>query len=1222
STAGVELINLGAEASTAGLSLIRVTPAGDVSGPVPMGIVPAGGFLQIPLALNAGDRLLLVAGDGATVLDSFEVKSTPRSRSPDGTGDWLRPVMLTPGAANQVALNDAIVINEIMFDPPADAYFAPGSARAGKWIELHNRSAASVDVGGWKLSDGVGFTFPVGTMIPAGGYIVVAEDPAAVIAVHGLATGQVFGPWSGSLSGRGERVRIEDANGNPADEVRYAGGGRWGEAPDGGGSSLELRDAAADNAVPEAWAASDESDQAAWQTFTWSGPNAASQTGEPTLWHELNLLLVDGPGECLIDDVRVTDTVTGTNLIQNDDFNAGAAHWRLLGNHRTSRVEEEPGQPGNQVLHLIASGAGEYQGNQIETTFIGNQALVNGRIYEISLRARWLSGGGRLNTRLYFNRIPRTNVLGIAPNGGTPGAPNSRAVANIGPTYRSLAHFPIVPDAGQPVTISVTPVDPQGVASMTLKYSVVGGAFQSVPMAVGDDGNYSAIVPGQTAGRTVQFYVEGSDPAGATSAFPARGPASRALYVVQDGQADGTPASVRLVMTTADANFMHTPVNTLSNEFIGATVITDEREVYYDVGVRLKGSFVGRNVGRVGFNLRFDPEHLFRGVLDKVAVDRSQHTTISVGEIIAKHIAVVAGGIPGMYDDIARFIHPLGTYTSISSLRLASFDAEYLDSQYPNGNDGQMFEFEVLRWNLATVDGNPESPKQPGNEGAGTGYANLEVRDWGNDQEAYRWNTLQVMHRDADDFSRIIAAEKLFSQSGAAFVNNAVAQLDVDEWLRTMAYQSLVGPADAVYTGSNIHNFRLYVRPHDGRIMYFPWDWDSAFQRATNAPLVGGGNIAKVVNSSPDLLRRYNAQLFDLIQTKFNSGYMARWTQHYGAVAGQSFSSILSYIAARAAYVQSQLPVATAFTASAGTVTGDGTVTISGTASIAVAYIEVNGVFYAPVWSSNTAWSIVVPLAPGENTLAIRGIGFDGSVVGGAMTTVTVNNPNGDVSPPLRINEWLAENDGAFPDPADGHSDDWFEIHNPTDAAVDLAGWKLSDLPGAPSPFVVPAGWTIPAGGFLLVWADNEPVQNPSTPGVGSALHVPFKLASGGDEIQLASPSGHVVDHITFGRQRSNRSEGRISDGAAKITGLTLPTPGSPNVLTVVSIPVITAGGYEVTFSTTPGLRYTLQRSGELPIWEEVAPAQTATGGTMTLVDPTLAPTGGNRFYRVLIATQ
>lgn len=1214
STSGVELINLGASASTAGLTVVRVTSGGVISSPVPPQNVPANGFAQMSLALSAGDRVLLLAADGVTVLDSFEVKSTPRSRSPDGTGDWLRPVALTPGAANQVVLNQSVVINEIMFDPSADAYFVTGTARAGQWIELHNPTAAAVDLSGWSFNEGISFTFPAASIAP-GGYLVVAEDPGAVIAAHGLSPAQVFGPWSGNLSRRGERLRLEDAIGNPADEVRFASGGRWPETPNGGGSSLELRDPASDHTAPESWVGSDESNKASWQTFTWRGANVPSQSGEPTLWRELNLLLVDGPGECFIDDVRVTDTVSGANLIQNGDFNAGAAKWRLLGNHRGSRVESELG--GNQVLRLIASGPGEYQGNQIETTFVGNQTLVAGREYEISLRARWLSGGGRLNTRLYFNRLPRTNVLAVVPNGGTPGTANSRGVSNLGPTFSRLAHTPVVPDPGQPVIVSILAADADGLGALDVKYSVGGGASQTVPMSAGGNGRFTATIPGQSAASIVQFYVEARDAPGTVSTFPARGAASRALYVVQDGQATGALPGFRLVMTPADATFLHTPVNTLSNEHLGATVIVGERDVYYDVGVRLKGSFVGRNVARVGFTVRFGPDQLFRGVLDKVAVDRSQHTAISVGEIITKHVAVAAGGIPSMYDDLARFIHPLGSYTSNASLRLAGFDDEYLDSQFQNGGDGRMFEFEVIRWNLATIDGNPESPKLPGNEGGGTGYANLEVQNWGDNKEAYRWTALELMNRDEDDYAGVIALEKLFSQSGATFANNAAQQLDVESWLRTLAYQTLVGPADAAFTGSNIHNFRFYIRANDRRAMYLPWDWDSSFQRATNAALIGGGNLAKVVTANPDLTRRYYAHIYNLIQTSFNTAYMSRWTQHYGTLAGQDFSSILSYIGNRASFAQGQLPTGTSFTASPGSVASDGTVVITGTANIAIAFIEVNGVLYVPVWSSNTSWSIVVPLGPGDNTLNIVGIDLNGAPVGGATSTVVVNNPFNTPLPALKINEWLAENDGAFRD-ANGDTDDWFEIYNPTAAPVNLAGWKLTDTPGGATPFVVPNGWTIPAGGFLLVWADNETAQNPGSPAVGSALHASFRLGNNGDTIQLAGPAGHVVDLLTFGAQRANRSEGRFPDGAAGRTALTLPTPGGANALTIVTPLALGPDGSTIGFTTTPGLRYSLQRSNDLTTWENVAPTQVATGSELTINDDT--PAGTKRFYRVLVS--
>ena len=1214
STGGVEIMNLGAAASTAGLKVARVTSSGIVLNAVPAQSLAAGGFQQMSLSLASGDRVVLYAADGVTVLDSIDVKSTPRSRYPNGSGPWLRPVALTPGATNNVALSNSVAINEIMFDPPDGSYFASGTPRAGKWIELKNRTAQDVSLAGWAFTDGVNYTFPAGATLPANGYLVVAEDPAEVMAAHGLAANQVFGPWSGSLSGKGDRLVLEDAVGNPADAVRYAGGGRWPESSNGGGSSLELRDANADHAVPEAWAASDETAKAGWQTFTWSGVNNPSQPGEPTLWHELNLLLVDGPGEVLIDDVRVTDKTTNANLIQNGDFSGGAAHWRLLGNHRTSRVEAEPGNPGNQVLHLIASGPGEYQGNQIETTFSGNQALVDGRIYEISLRARWLRGGGRLNTRLYFNRLPRTNVLAVVPNGGTPGTANSRAIANLGPTFASLTHSPVMPEAGQPVGISVDAADPQGVAGVDLKYAVAGGAWQSLPMTA-SGAHYSATLPGQPAGTVVQFYAEGHDVPGAVSDFPARGAASRALYVVQDGQS-GTLPAFRLVMTTADATFLHTPVNTLSNEDLGATIISGGRDVYYDVGVRLKGSFVGRNVSRVGFHVSFGPDKLFRGIYDKVSLDRSQHAVLGVSEIISQHIGTAAGAIPGMYDDLGYFIHPLGTYTSNAMLRLAGFDEIYLDSQFPNGSDGQMFETEGIRWNLATVDGNPESPKQPGNESGGTSYANLELQDYGSDQEAYRWNQLQAMHRSVDDYTKVIVVEKMFSQSGPAFATSAAQLLDIDSWLRTLAYQSLVGPADAVFTGSNIHNFRLYFRPNDGRAMYLPWDWDSSWLQSTSASLVGGGNLAKVVSASADLTRRYYAQLYDLIATTYNTSYMSAWTAHYGTLSGQDFSGILSYIGARASFVLGQLPTGTGFSAAAGTVSSNGAATITGTSNIQVTRIEVNGILYTPIWTSNIAWSIVVPLASGNQALTIRGLDAHGNAVGGATATLNVNNPYISGWPGLKINEWLAENDGLYLDPADGNGDDWFEIYNPTASPADLSGWTLTDF--STTPFTVPSGWSIPAGGFLLVWADNEPAQNPGTPAPGSALHVNFKLSNGGESIQLSAPDSRVIDLVTFGPQHANQSEGRVPDGGATITGLTLPTPKFANALTLITPLALGPSGATLRFTTTPGLRYTLQWSADLIVWSPVAPEQIASGSELMITDP--SPGANQRCYRVRVS--
>ena len=212
-------------------------------------------------------------------------------------------------------------------------------------------------------------------------------------------------------------------------------------------------------------------------------------------------------------------------------------------------------------------------------------------------------------------------------------------------------------------------------------------------------------------------------------------------------------------MTRSDQQLLHLPTNSLSNERLGATVIYDD-QVFYDAGVRLKGSFVGRNAVRVGFNIVFSPEQKFRGVHEKVSVDRSTHADLGVDEILLKQAANHAGGIPSMFDDLVDFIAPTATHTGKASLRMAGYDDIYLDSQYAHGSEGTVYEYEVLRWATTTVDGNPESLKRAGSLNDPNGYLNLDFRDLGDDKEAYRWTNLIVSNRTRDDYSAIIALHK------------------------------------------------------------------------------------------------------------------------------------------------------------------------------------------------------------------------------------------------------------------------------------------------------------------------------------------------------------------------------------------------------------------------------------------------------------------------------
>ena len=231
---------------------------------------------------------------------------------------------------------------------------------------------------------------------------------------------------------------LRDAIGNPAATVNYFDDGRWPEEADGGGSSLELRDPRANLDAGENWAASDESSRASWKSYVYEGTAAASAVGPDGQWKEFVLGLLD-KGEVLLDDISVVEApaTTAIQMLQNGNFSTGASKWRLLGNHGGT-VIDDPDQPGNKVLRLVATGSTDHMSNHVETTLAGNRSVANGRVYRISYRAKWVSGSRQLNTRLYFNRLARTTILDGRPHTGTPGTTNTAWTHKSGPTFTGL----------------------------------------------------------------------------------------------------------------------------------------------------------------------------------------------------------------------------------------------------------------------------------------------------------------------------------------------------------------------------------------------------------------------------------------------------------------------------------------------------------------------------------------------------------------------------------------------------------------------------------------------------------------------------------------------------------------------------------------------------------------------------------------------------------------
>jgi spore coat protein CotH len=139
------------------------------------------------------------------------------------------------------------------------------------------------------------------------------------------------------------------------------------------------------------------------------------------------------------------------------------------------------------------------------------------------------------------------------------------------------------------------------------------------------------------------------------------------------------------------------------------------------------------------------------------------------------------------------------------------------------------------------------------------------------------------------------------------------------------------------------------------------------------------------------------------------------------------------------------------------------------------------------------------------------------------------------------INEIMADNQTAVADPQ-GEFDDWIELRNLADAPVDLTGHYLTDNPEAPRKWQFPEGTRIPAGGYLLIWADEN---GSDTPG----LHASFRLSKSGEQVLLTAPDSEfnaVLDSVSFGPQETDRSYGRSPEEAGTFV-LMSPSPGEAN---------------------------------------------------------------------------
>ena len=1125
--------------------------------------IAARGFLtvyqsQFNFGLSSGgETIYFRAADGLRMLDCvrFEAQATNVSagRFPDGAADFYPMASRTPDAANSAPLVHDVVINEIM-------YKSISGSKDDEYVELYNKGATTVSLAGWRFTAGIDFKFPTNAALAPDSYLVVARDLGRMLTNYpNLNSNNTYGNFKGSLPNRGGRLALAvpsisittnglgQAQTNTVhvvmDEVTYGTGGNWGSWANEGGSSLELIDARANHRLAHSWADSDETAKAPWTSI--DATNNIDLGGETPNALEAYLM---NEGECLIDNLEMLP-VGGVNVVPNGTFASGQGTWVFRGSHIRTSIDSTSGFGGGNGLRVRASSRGDSIINRLYVPL--TSALSTSGTGVIRAKVRWQRGWPEMIIRTHGNWLETVVKMTVPKNLGTPGARNSRAVTNAPPAIYQVRHDPVVPDANQSVVVSARRFDPDGTASMTLRYRTDSAGnynYSSVAMqdngTAGDliagDGIYSATLPGQSAGVLVAFQVLAVDSLGATNLFPQQIPSYPRPFECLVRFGDPVPSSgfgTYRQWLTADnvSDWQNRPA--LSNERIFGSFVYGNYRAIYNMSTKWSASpyhqFGGSPVttdAHYSIELPLDDQALGTENFNKLHLPGNgagDDTTLQreqIGYWTARQLKLPWGyrRYVAMYVNGTRRGGPTRLMEDSQTP-----GSDMLDEFFPNDTDGNLFKLQP--W-FETDDGTGQS----------IGFRNiswctqLKFTTTSNGVPVhkaarYRNNYLvRAAGGTANDYQSVF---DLVDAGNSALPNNNLltqnfsAVADWDQWFRIFACEHATGNWDSV-GARNEQNMYGY-KPRDKKWTLMIWDWNillgnsGSWGAGTELFTVTSGQAGPLDNtmqgfySHPPFRRSYLRSLKEIVtgpwlaanvEPVLDAKYRAMVT---GGVTPVDPTAIKTYISTARSSILTTVTgeEAAAFKISTTNVitTSNNLVTLTGEAPISVQAIIINGIAYTPVWTSVKAWTIQLPVALATNALALAGYDRFGQPITGFATNLTVIYSGALVRPEdaLVINEIMYH--PTVPQAS------FLEIYNNSNVSFDLSRWHVNGVD-----YTFPDGSVISNRQYLIL------VENRSAAlgAYGSNLVVfgefEGSLDNGGETVTLERPVSLALTNTSF----------------------------------------------------------------------------------------------------------
>lgn len=380
-----------------------------------------------------------------------------------------------------------VVINEIHYD-------SNPKTEPAEFVELFNSGDARVDVSGWRIAGGVDYTFPDGSTLDSGEFLIIAEDVAVIRSRFDF---QTVHQYRGNLDNDGEKIKLMDSFGKDVDEVDYGSGFPWPTSARGVGSSMELIHPLLDNDLGGSWRSSSVGSIDPEVTYiskgsSWRYRKGNSEPSNPiTAWREI-AFVEDGTwftGESVIgfgdgDDVTVLSDMQNaySTVYFRKRFNveSGKIPARLL-----VRLYIDDGAivwiNGTEIARIsVTSGAKDFDdfGRNHEASWeellIPNvrNFLVEGTnvIAVHGLNASFGSSDFSFDLEL---KTPPASTASGDPSPGLVNTVTPNSVSSAPPAIRQVEHSPKGPLANENVIVSAKVTDEDGVSKVTLSYQLI-----------------------------------------------------------------------------------------------------------------------------------------------------------------------------------------------------------------------------------------------------------------------------------------------------------------------------------------------------------------------------------------------------------------------------------------------------------------------------------------------------------------------------------------------------------------------------------------------------------------------------------------------------------------------------------------------------------------------------------------------------------------------------